>query len=261
MIHVGRRAYPYLEEINDGILRQFRRMKPAGGQVLDVGCGRGALGEAIGELGWEAWGIERNDEACATARSRLARLITADLMDRAVIDEQLGDVRFDVIIFSDVLEHLYDPRTVLDTYVRYLKPEGKVLISVPNAVVWTNRFQWLLGRVNYSDTGVMDRTHIRFFTFRTARQLVEAAGCRVVKTDFTPHVVRAALPLVKRFVGGTRGAENPDPRALIESRGYRLYLRYVYPIERAIAGLWKGMFAFRIIIVAVKQRLSEAGPL
>ena len=253
MIHVGRRTYPYMEEINDGILRQFQRMRPAGGLVLDVGCGRGALGEAIRQLGWEVWGIECSEEACATARSRLARLIPADLLDREAIARQIGDMRFDAVIFSDVLEHLYDPRTVLESYLPYLKPQGKLLISVPNAVVWTNRLQWLLGRVNYADTGVMDRTHIRFFTFRTARQLVEAAGCRVVRIDFTPHLVCAALPLLKRLMAGSQATENPNPRALIESRGYRLYMRYAYPIERAFASLWKSMFAFRIIVVAVKQ--------
>ncbi len=253
MIHVGRRSYPYMEEVNEGVLRQFHWFSPAQGCVLDVGCGRGALGEAIRKTGWEVWGIEHSEEACRSARSRLNHLIEGDFLDKEFVERSLGKRDFDVLVFSDVLEHIYDPRSVLETYLRYVGPEGKVLISVPNAVVWTNRLQWALGKVTYADTGVMDRTHIRFFTFRTARQLVEAAGCRVIKTDFTPYLVRAALPLVKRLMGDNHSPAIPNPRALIDSQGYKLYMRYLYPSERLIASLWKRMFAFRIIIVAVKE--------
>lgn len=252
MIHLGRRRYPYLEEINEGLLRHCSAPPAGGGRVLDVGCGRAALGEAIRQRGWEVWGIERDPEACATARQRLDQLVEADLLSQDQLDRQLGSARFDAVVLSDVLEHLYDPRTVLEQYLRYLKPGGRVLVSVPNAVVWTNRLQWLLGRVNYRDTGVMDRTHIRFFTFRTARQLVEATGCRVVTIDLTPHLVRAALPGLKRCLRLQAETEAHDPRALLDSRGYRLYQRFVYPGERLLARLWRTLLAFRIIIVAEK---------
>jgi 2-polyprenyl-3-methyl-5-hydroxy-6-metoxy-1,4-benzoquinol methylase len=255
MIHLGR-SYPYMEEVNDGILRQFCRMGPGAGSVLDVGCGRAALGEAIGQLGWRVCGIERSEEACLTAQQRLDRLIRADLLDEAAIERELGDAQFDFLIFSDVLEHFYDPLTLLKRFLRYLKPGGTLLISLPNAVAWTNRFLWLLGYAEYTDTGIRDRTHIRYFTFRTARRLVEAAGCRVVKADFTPYLVRPALPLMKRFMAKTSEAAPPNPRALIDSRSYQFYMRWVYPVERVLAGLWKSMFAFRIILVAVKSKSS-----
>ena len=252
MIHVGRRNYPYLEEVNDGILRQFASFAGAKGRVLDVGCGRGALGQAIRGKGWEVWGIELNAEACATAQTRLDRLIAADLTDREAVARQIGDAKFDILVFADVLEHLYDPRTVLECYLPYVNPGGKVLVSVPNAVVWSNRIQWLLGRVNYDDTGVMDRTHLRFFSFNSARTLVEAAGCRVIKTDFTPYLVRAALPWIKRCAGRDPNGGPAAPRALIDSKGYHFYKRFIYPLERVIAGLWKRMAAFQIVIVAEK---------
>ena len=256
MIHVNRKSYPYMEEVNDGILRQFRRLRPLTGRALDVGCGRAALGEAVGALGWEVWGIEQSAEACATADRRLHRLIEADLHDWDRVADGIGDTRFDGLIFSDVLEHVYDPRTVLENYLEFVKPGGRVLISVPNMVVWTNRLRLLLGRVEYDDTGVMDRTHIRFFTFKTARRLVEAAGCRVERVASTPYLARAVLPLLKRFVSGGQGA-SPDPRALIDSRGYKTYMKYVYPVEHACAALWRTLFAFRIIVVGVKPDSEE----
>jgi 2-polyprenyl-3-methyl-5-hydroxy-6-metoxy-1,4-benzoquinol methylase len=252
MIHLNKKSYPYMEEVNDGILREFRLLLPLTGRVLDVGCGRAQLGKAVRELGWEVWGVEQSGEACDTARTRIDRLIETDLQSYESVRSRLGETRFDALIFSDVLEHLYDPLGVLERYLSYVKPSGKVLISVPNAVVWTNRLRLLCGRVEYADTGVMDRTHIRFFTFRTAQRLVEAAGCRVERVASTPYLVRALLPLMKWFMAKPNPDAPPDPRAMIESRGYKLYVKYVYPVEHFFTSLWRTMFAFRIIVVATK---------
>src|SRR5579884_2543863 len=115
-------GYPYLEEVNDGILLQFRRWLPWTGRALDVGCGRGALAEAVRELGWEVWGIEQSPEACRVARGRLDHLIEADLQDVERVGAELATERFDALVFSDVLEHLCDPRTILNRYLSYVSP-------------------------------------------------------------------------------------------------------------------------------------------
>jgi len=252
MLGLKTRTYPYMEEVNEGIVRQFQRLRGKTGRVLDVGCGRGQLGDAIKQLGWEVWGVEQSDEACDTARGRLDGLVQADLNDMDHVRDELGDRQFDALIFSDVLEHVYDPRTVLESYLGYVRPGGRVFISVPNAVVWTNRLQLMLGRVRYTDTGVMDRTHIRFFTFRTAKALARASGCTIDYTSSTPYLVRAFLPLLKGLL--SRGGDNipHNPRALIESRGYRWYMKWFYPVEHLFSCLWRTMFAFRIIVVATK---------
>src|SRR4051794_27105243 len=132
MIHLGRRSYPYLEEVNEGIVREFRRQLPVTGRVLDVGCGRGQLGAAIRELGWDVWGVENSAEACATARERLGGLVEADLHDMNAVGTALSGQTFDALVFSDVLEHVYDPRTVLEQYLKFVKPGGQVFVSVPN---------------------------------------------------------------------------------------------------------------------------------
>lgn len=239
--------YPYMEEVNEGILRQFKKYKPDG-KVLDVGCGRGQLGEAIHSLGWEVWGIEIDEGASRVAEKRLARVIRSDILDEETIQSSLGNERFTALVFSDVLEHLYDPLAVLKRFLKHVPAGGRVFVSVPNAVLWINRFKWFLGRVEYEDTGVMDRTHVRFFTFRTAKILLEEAGCKVVKADLTPHLARAFLPLIKSFSKG----RSTDVRSIIDSKPYLLYMRYVYPTEHLLASLWRGMFAFRIILVAEK---------
>jgi 2-polyprenyl-3-methyl-5-hydroxy-6-metoxy-1,4-benzoquinol methylase len=248
-----------MEEVNDGIVREFQRYLPPTGRALDVGCGRAALGAAIRNLGWEVWGIEQSAEACETARTRLDGLIEADLLDYARVRPGVDGKLFDALIFSDVLEHVYDPLQTLESYLSFVKPGGSLIVSVPNAVVWTNRFQWFFGRVRYADTGIMDRTHIRFFTFRTARELVAAAGCEVSHVSSTPHLARAMLPLVKRALPKRDSETQPDPRALIESRAYQRYLRYVYPLERAVASLWPTMLAFRIVVRGTKPANGKGG--
>src|SRR5713101_3581846 len=106
MIHLGKTSYPYMEEVNEGILREFQRLLPTRGSVLDVGCGRAALGEAIRNLGWEVWGVEQSPEACESARARIDGLIVADLHDYGRVRAALAGKQFDALVFSDVLEHV-----------------------------------------------------------------------------------------------------------------------------------------------------------
>jgi hypothetical protein len=155
---------------------------------------------------------------------------------------------FDVLVFSDVLEHLFEPAAVLCWYLRWLRPGGRVMVSVPNMVVWSNRLRILAGVIDPTDTGVMDRTHRHFFSFRLARRLVEEAGCRVVATGSTPYLVRVFLPWIK-WLMLPAGEHPPAPRALIDSRAYRWYLRYLHPLERWVGSLWPTLLAFQIIVV------------
>ncbi|MGD0678634.1 MAG: class I SAM-dependent methyltransferase [Polyangiaceae bacterium] len=240
--------YAYMEEVNEGIVREFRRLLPFTGRALDVGCGRGQLGEAVAALGWDVWGIEQSVEAISTAERRLRGLVQANLTNYDLVRRALPG-RFDALILSDVLEHLYDPASVLQHYLEFVKPGGRVFVSLPNAVVWTNRFAWALGRVEYEDTGVMDRTHIRFFTFKTAKELVTASGCRVERVASTPHLARAFLPAMKAIMGRKKSLSAASPRALIDSPAYKTYMKFVYPAEQVVGEIWPTMLAFRIIVV------------
>ena len=195
MINLDRNFYPYLEEVNEGVERQFQPLPPGQTKrILDIGCGQGQLGEAIQKKAYEVWGIEANQHAVDAAARRLHRAIQSDLHDHDRVRDELDGAIFDSLIFSDVLEHTYDPLKVLRAYLNYVRPGGSVVISVPNALVWEFRFKYLFGKFDYQDTGVLDRTHIRFFTFKNARKLVEAAGCKITIVDSTPYIVRAILP-------------------------------------------------------------------
>lgn len=250
MIRLNEGAYPYMEEVNEGILRNVTSSRfPKGSRFLDVGCGQAALGGEIQKLGHVVWGIEKSELAAVRAKTRIDRCIQTDLLDTAGIKTALGDARFDAVILSDVLEHLYDPLSSLKFYLSYLKPGGRALISVPNALNWECRIRFLFGQFEYQDTGVMDRTHVRFFTFRTLENLVTAAGCTVEKRDFTPYIVRALLPWIKNRVKSKK--ENTADISNLQL--YRVYMQYFYPIEHFLASAWKPLFAFRIILVVRKN--------
>jgi 2-polyprenyl-3-methyl-5-hydroxy-6-metoxy-1,4-benzoquinol methylase len=235
-----RGEYHYHEDVNWGLLRLWG--KRTGLRVLDVGCGFATTSARIQQLGNEVTGIDSSPEIEAVAAKRLSRVVHGD-----VLDVDLGDARFDVIIFADVLEHLPWPVSALKRYLRWLAPGGSVLVSLPNVGLWSVRFAHLLGRWEFEETGVLDRTHLRFFTRKSARWLAQQAGLEIVKTTYNPGLVRPFVPLAKRVVGGKAdGAAD----ALLESRPYKTYLKTLYPLERAVTSLWPGMLAFQMIFEA-----------
>lgn len=246
-----RGEYHYHEDVNWGLLRLWG--KRTGLRVLDVGCGFATTSARIQKLGNDVTGIDSSPEIEAVAAQRLSRVVHGD-----VLDVDLGDAQFDVIIFADVLEHLPWPVSALKRYLRWLAPGGSVIVSLPNVGLWSVRFAHLLGRWEYDETGVLDRTHLRFFTRRSARWLIAEAGLTVARTTYNPGLVRPFVPLAKKYVGRASARVEPEGRAearptsdaLLNSRPYKLYLRTVYPLERAVASLWPGMLAFQMIFEA-----------
>lgn len=240
-------AYAYQEEVNLPALQALLRL-PAGATVLDVGCGRAQLGEAAQEAGLVVTGVEVHPEATSVARGRIARLIEADLLDLDAVGAALGETRFDALVFSDVLEHVAWPVEVLSSYLRWLKPGGLVVVSVPNVASWDSRLRLLAGSFAYTDSGLMDRTHLRFFTVSSARELVREAGLTVERVTGDPMIVRAALPAIKGLLGRSAGEAQADPQAMMRSPAYQTYKRFLRPVEVAAARLWPGALWFRIVV-------------
>ncbi|HEX7681731.1 MAG TPA: class I SAM-dependent methyltransferase [Thermoanaerobaculia bacterium] len=238
--------YQYFEDVNWGLLRLWGDRKDH--DVLDVGCGFATTSQYLAMRRNYVTGIESSAEAVAVARQRVTEVIHADLQQLDEVKRALGNRRFDVIIFADVLEHLAWPIGVLRGYLDLLKDGGSVIVSLPNVGLWSVRLNLLLGRFRYEETGVLDHTHLRFFTRRTAREMIEQAGLQVVRRTYNPGLVRPFVPLAKKLLGG--GTDSHDPSALLESRPYKLYLKTIYPMERAIASAWPGVLAFQMIFEA-----------
>lgn len=169
---------------------------PDGTRVLDVGCAEGYLGEALLARGCEVVGIESDERAAARAEGRLSTLIVGSVTDGSTRERVSG--RFDAVLFGDVLEHLTDPLEVL----RWAATIGdRVVVSLPNIAHWTARRQILRGRFPREDFGLFDRTHLRFFTRTTARELVERAGLTIVDESFAgaPLPLQSRIPALARF--------------------------------------------------------------
>ncbi len=152
-------------------------------------------------------------------------------------------------MFSDILEHVTNPKDVLDRHLPLLAPGGHILISLPNVAIWNVRLALLFGRFEYGDTGTLDRTHMRFFTRRSLRQLLSDAGLNVKAQCITPGILRPLVPLIKRFYGrgGSEAAAQSDSSSIMDSAPYRFYMRWLYPVELAFCRLWPGMFAFQLV--------------
>jgi 2-polyprenyl-3-methyl-5-hydroxy-6-metoxy-1,4-benzoquinol methylase len=244
--------YLYFEDINWGLLRVWGQRR--GLEVLDVGCGFATTSQRVQELGNKVTGVEQSPEAVPVAGQRLERVVAKDLQDIEGVARDLGGARFDAIIFADVLEHLAWPLPVLQAYLAFLKPGGSVMVSLPNVGLWSVRLAHLFGRWNYQDTGVLDRTHLRFFTRKTARRMLAEAGLRVDATTHNPGLARPFIPAVKRLLAKPPAADAPhDPAALLNSSAYKLYLKAVHPPERLLTALWPSGLAFQMIFEARKE--------
>lgn len=172
--------------------------------VLDVGCARGYIGATLTQqFDCQASGIEIDPDAAQQARQFYRELIVGDVEDLSTF-EQLKHGPFDVIIFGDVLEHLRRPERVLQAIHVYLKPDGCVLISLPNIVTLRLRLRYLRGQFEYTDQGIMDRTHLRFFTLKTAREMIAHTGYAIEDMEYVigPNFGRllARLRIPKRLL-------------------------------------------------------------
>ena len=156
------------------------RWIPAKSRVLEVGCATGFMAEYLTRrLACRVTGVERDPEAARIATGRCERLIVGDVEEPDLIARCAGE--YDTIVFADVLEHLRDPEAVLRSLARYLVPGGRVLASIPNVAHWSIRCRVLAGRWNYQDRGILDRSHLRFFTRRSAHALFARAGLTVTR--------------------------------------------------------------------------------
>jgi 2-polyprenyl-3-methyl-5-hydroxy-6-metoxy-1,4-benzoquinol methylase len=151
-------------------------------EVLELGCAMGSTLNRIKRFWPNAriHGVEY-DPGVAEVAAHITDIIQGDVENMVIPYEQK---QFDYIICADVLEHLRDPEATVRRFMPYLKDDGHFLISLPNirhhAVLSMIALQ---GRFDYGDSGILDRTHVKFFTRDTAIEMLESAGLKVLKVD------------------------------------------------------------------------------
>ncbi|MHA1274499.1 MAG: class I SAM-dependent methyltransferase [Candidatus Helarchaeota archaeon] len=186
--------------------------------VLEVGCATGYISKKLKENGCKVTGIEINPQSAEIAKEYCEQIIVGNVEE--LKDLPLNRDYFDFILFADVLEHLLHPTRTLAKLKKYLKKDGKIFISLPNIANYRVRLNLLVGRFNYTEIGLLDKTHIRFFTIRTAKQLIKDAGLKLEGIDVAPSW----------------------------NSSIKLLNKLYYVITR----LFKGLLAYNILILASK---------
>jgi len=196
-------------------------------KVLDIGCSKGFMGKKLGSI-HDFYGIDISKEDASIAKRYYKSIKIANL------DETLPSYEknsFDTIIMADVIEHLKNPLKAVLHFKKFLKNDGMLIISAPNIANAYIRLRLLLGNFDYEDRGIMDKTHLKFFTLKSLRKFVSVAGLSIAREDFTP----IPLPIV-----------NP-----VFSEGN--LLGFMHDISYFISSLWKKMFAFQFVMYCKKK--------
>lgn len=226
----GARAEKYVwKEIpgssHDVLTRRILAL-PENLRLLDLGAAGGHLGRAVRSRCSYLAGVEPDPSLPASAR---------DGYDdwRAVDAFQAGEWEkpFDVVVCADVLEHLAEPAAMLARIRRWLRPGGMLLASIPNVANVSVRAALLLGRFEYTDRGILDRTHVSFYTRSSGLRLLERNGFRVVAADPTAMPYELALPALGRGI----------------------FARVTRTFASGSARLWPTLFGYQFVFQAIRQ--------
>jgi len=190
-------------------------------RILDIGTADGYLGAILKDRGHYLVGVE-NDEALAIrARCHYNQFYIADVEE---FDFPFHD-EFDYVLFADTLEHLKQPGEVLRRALSVLKNTGEAVVSVPNIANLFIRLSLLAGRFDYGERGILDKTHLRFFTLRTVADLLESCGCRIVEVIATPAPIQLILPFTRWPV-----------------------FNALHEIHFGLTRIWKRLFGYQFVI-------------
>lgn len=171
------KSQKYKENVNTGSLyEKVAQVVGKNKKVLDIGCANGLFGKYLKKSKNTVYGIEISDKMAMQAKKNLDKVFTLDIEKEHL---PFKNNEFDVILCMDVLEHLFDSKATLQKLKNFLKPNGLLIVTIPNAVHWSMRLHILLGKFNYEEKGLRDSGHIRFFTFSTAISLFKQSGYKI----------------------------------------------------------------------------------
>ena len=168
------------------------RLVGHGHTILDIGCGEGYLSQELAAAGNQVIGVDILEKPqCVDSMKAYYRCDLSQGLD--IEQEPLRSAHPDRILLLDVLEHLPRPEPMLEPAARCSRRSGVAIITVPNVANFVVRLNLLLGRFEYTDRGILDRTHVRFYTRKAARRLLEENGFEVIRERATVIPVELAL--------------------------------------------------------------------
>jgi 2-polyprenyl-3-methyl-5-hydroxy-6-metoxy-1,4-benzoquinol methylase len=208
------------------LMNLIQRHAPRGGTLLDLGAAGGELGSAVRAHFSRTIGFEYNVDCIVDLYGRFDQVVVSDLETVKRLPPGA-----DAVVLADVLEHLRSPALVLRLVHDALTANGRVFVSVPNIANITVRLGLLFGVFEYRDRGILDSTHLRFYTKRTILREVENAGFRILEVGGSSVPIRLII-----------GSFTPEP-----------LLRLGEWMLTKLTSLWRGLFAYQIILVAEKR--------
>jgi 2-polyprenyl-3-methyl-5-hydroxy-6-metoxy-1,4-benzoquinol methylase len=192
-------------------------------RILDVGAANGYLGAILKERRHYLVGVEREGALADEAKGHYDVFHHTDIED---FDFPYRD-EFDCVLFADVLEHLRDPAAVLRRSLPCLKKTGHIIVSVPNIANFVIRMSLLFGRFEYHERGILDRTHLRFFTLASLKRMLNECGCDIIETVATPIPVQLVIPVTN----------------------HKLFAP-LHEFHYLIVRMWKRLFAYQFVLRA-----------
>lgn len=165
-------------------------MIPTGSCVLEIGCATGYMSEYLTKnKGCQVTGVEIDPEQIKMAEEKCHKFIGGSI-DSPAVQERIDDLvatdgRFDVIFMSQVIEHLAEPETILTKIHDWVEPDGIIVISSCNIAHWRARLRLLIGKWEYEDYGLFDRSHLRFFTIKSFENMLTKCGFTKEELSFT----------------------------------------------------------------------------
>ena len=225
-------------------------MIPERSHLLEIGCATGHTSEYLaGQKQCTVLAVEADEEQADAARERGVDVITGFIDDPEVhhaLDTHTSEHGlFEVIFMSQVIEHISDPGATLRSLKRWLHPEGCLVISTCSIVHWKCRLKILFGRWEYEDYGIFDRTHLRFFTIKSFRDLLQECDYRI--TDFN-YTFEDICPF--KILFDTRILAPSDLLRLIPFVGKRL--------RRVYTDLFKNLLAAQFVYKAEQIRPDKS---
>jgi methionine biosynthesis protein MetW len=197
---------------SDDAHSQIMRLIPPGSQVLELGCATGYLSGYMEQmLGCRVIGLEYDKDAVAVAKTRCHAVYEVDLDSKQALEPAAHHGLYEVLLAAAVLEHLKHPVHLLSDARRLLAPGAKVIVSLPNIAHWSMRLNLLMGRFDYMDYGIMDRTHLHFYTLESGQDLLEDAGYNLQEVNIAGSGLQNVLN------GLARSLRVPKPPLVLPS--------------------------------------------
>jgi len=244
------------EKIYDDINLAIAKLNIKNKTILDIGCGTGLLGSILKRKGNYVMGINNSKQEIKIALNKIDECKYYDVITGKKFP---FNKRVDIMIFADILEHTPNPKEVILKLEKFLKKDGKIILSIPNICCYNLRIRHLFGYYDYDDFGTLDRTHLRFFTKKEIKRLLDECGFKIIYLTTTPYFIRPLFKVYRSLCLKFKKNQHKKSTVhdinqdILKSKLFNFYSKYFFPIENILPRLYPSLFSYQFITVCKKK--------